>query len=178
MVTRDDENVMIYIIYRTPERENLFKWVGPIIPPYNMYFYKLKERKKITITTLNDAKIHRIGVVRNVANHKYLLDRGFEDGKQLYPVTDARQNILKLFRRRIDLLISNELNLTMQLKEVNLRYDALERVYSVLESQAGYMGFNKQTPDRIVDIIQNAFDEVKEEGVVDSIKSEYMKMYR
>lgn len=165
---------MIYMLYRTPERESLFNWVGPIVPAHNMYFYKLSERKDIVINSLDDAKKYKVGVVRNVANHKFLLSKGFDDGVHLDPVVAPQQNVKKLFMGRIDLLIGNEYTLPTLLKEANITYGSIERIYSVLESEPGYMGFSLDTPDELVDKIQHAFEKVQSKGTIDLINAKYI----
>ena len=70
------KNILIYSIGRSPEREKLFKWID-IISPYEVYFYKLKSRKDISIKNLEDAKKYRIGGVNNDIRTQYLLGKGF-----------------------------------------------------------------------------------------------------
>ena len=87
------DDAMIYMLFRTIDRESLFQWVGPIIPAYDMYFYKLKNRTDISFDSLDEAKQFTIGVVRNVANHNFLLSKGFTDGVNLSGVSTPQQNI-------------------------------------------------------------------------------------
>jgi polar amino acid transport system substrate-binding protein len=174
----DEKNTLIYILYRTPERESLFKWVGPIVPSYPMYFYKLKNRSEITINALEDAKKYKVGVVRNVANHKYLLSQGFEEGKNLETVTDPQQNVKKLFAQRIDLLISNELPLMILMKEVGFSMNDVEPCFTPIESDAGYIGLNMQTADQVIQQLQTAFEALQAEGTVATIQEKYIKKYQ
>ncbi len=49
-ITLREKNVLIYSIYRSAEREPLFAaWIGPILPPAAVYFYKLKERSDLKV---------------------------------------------------------------------------------------------------------------------------------
>ena len=66
------ENVLIYPISRTVEREKLFKWVGSVYE-IQYYFFKLKKRKGIKVFNLEDAKKYQIGVVRKDVRYQYLL---------------------------------------------------------------------------------------------------------
>ena len=56
-----EKNVLIYSIYKSADREPLFAaWIGPILPPAEVCFYKLKERTDVQVGTLEDAKKYKI----------------------------------------------------------------------------------------------------------------------
>lgn len=97
MMAKTKKNVLIYTMRRIPERENLYKWVGPITPPSNSYLYKLKKRKDIAVHSLNDAKKYSIGVIKGDSMHQYLLSQGFEEGKNIEVVPKEILNLKKLF---------------------------------------------------------------------------------
>lgn len=146
----EDENTFIYLLYRTPEREELFKWVGPIVPPIKSHLYKLKEREDIRINAIEEAKEYRIGVVRGVANHNYLLNQGFEEGKNIEAVTDVQQNIGKFVLGRVDLIINTEFTLPYLLEGTGLTMDDVEIAFTTLESEPSYIGLNKSTSDDVI----------------------------
>src|ERR1039457_5861604 len=58
---RDMEDVLIYSIGRTREREKLFKWVG-VIAPTNYYLFS-SSGKKMKLEYLDEAKKYQIGTV-------------------------------------------------------------------------------------------------------------------
>ncbi|MGY5450685.1 substrate-binding periplasmic protein [Agarivorans sp. MS3-6] len=177
-IALNQEGTLIYMLYRTAERESLFKWVGPIVAAQPMYFYKLKNRPEIDINALEDAKRYTVGVVRDVANHKFLLKQGFEDGKNIAAVTSPQQNLKKLLAGRIDLLISSELTLIMQMKELGLSMSQLESSFTPIETQAGYIGLNLQTSDQKVQQLQHALEALQEDGTVANINNKYINKYR
>ncbi|MBL8992176.1 MAG: transporter substrate-binding domain-containing protein [Spirochaetia bacterium] len=173
----EEKNTAIYLLYRTPEREARFQWVGPIIPALPMYFYKLKSRTALAVHSLGDAKACRVGVVRGVAIHKWLLDRGFVEGKNLEAVSDPQQNIKKLFSDRIDFLISNEWPLMMLMKDLGYPAGDVEQCYSPIESEAGYIGLHVETAGGVVLRLQRAFDDLASNGTVQAIQDQYKKNY-
>lgn len=173
------KNILIYTIRRIPDREKLFKWIGPIAPPSNSYLYKLKKNKNITIHTLEDAKQYRIGVVNGDSMHQYLLGYGFEDEKNLKLVVRDTQNLRKLFAGRIDLIIWTELTLPIKAKAVGLPYNQLEKVFLLWKDKEGYyLAFSNQTPDELVERVEIAFKQIKNEGVLEFVVEKYMKMFR
>lgn len=50
----ENKNTLIYKIFRTQVRENLFKWVGTKAPA-KLCLFALKEREDIKVETLEDA---------------------------------------------------------------------------------------------------------------------------
>ncbi|MBU4193191.1 MAG: transporter substrate-binding domain-containing protein, partial [Proteobacteria bacterium] len=66
----------LFAIVRTPEREPLFKWVGPVFGEGD-YFYKLKG-SLLEINTLEDAKgVPRIAVRKDGYTHQAVAASGF-----------------------------------------------------------------------------------------------------
>ncbi len=69
-------DTLIYSLVRTPEREALFQWVGPI-SARRMMLYKHRDRTDIALKTLDDARAYRIGVTLESAAAKSLAQQGF-----------------------------------------------------------------------------------------------------
>ncbi len=178
-MAQEEENVLIYTIRRTPEREHLFKWVGPITPPSNSFLYKLKKRKNIIINSLEDAKQYNIGVVNRDSMHQYLLTNGFEEGKNFELVPKDILNLWKIFSNRIDLIIWTELTLPIKAKEIDLPYNQLEKVFLLWKDKEGYyLAFSKRTSNAIVERARTAFDQIRIEGKIESAVERYLEIYR
>lgn len=168
----EEKNVLIYTIARTEEREHLFKWVGPFAPRL-MYLFKLKKRTDIVLNTLEDAKKHKIGVVREDATTQLLLQHGFEVNKQLELAAAEDINQRKLFAERIDLIAGSELSVALQLKDMGLAFADLEKTI-VLAKGDYYMAFSQATDDDIVERVRKALNEVQQEGLIEKIKAKYL----
>ena len=70
-----------FVMARLPDRENLFKWVGPIGP--DDWIMLARADSKITLDTLNDARKYKIGAYKGDAiaetlNTRYLLGKESE----------------------------------------------------------------------------------------------------
>ncbi len=170
------KNVLIFTIYRSKERESLFKWIGPINPPTNYYLFKLATRTDLTIHSLDDAKKHSIGVVRNDHAHQFLLSRGFNEKEHLDVVPKEEFNILKLVNGRIDLLPSAELSLAGRMKKLDLPFGKVEKSLLLLGGKAkSYMAFSRQTSDELVDRVRTAFEALKADGVMETTVEKYLK---
>ena len=172
-MARRDENVLIYNIRRTAQREDLFQWVATTVPATKQQLFKLKKRTDIAVATWDDAKKYTIGVMREDSAHQLLLEHGLEEGKQLFPVTREVQNIRKLFDGKIDLIASFDLTLQIQVKKEGFSPDELEPVFVVFEGDA-YAAFSKSTSAEFVARLQKAFEQIKADGTVDAIWKKYM----
>lgn len=99
-VALERKDACVFLTTRTPEREKLFKWVGPIRESE----WVLAGRKGVDygIKTLEDARRYRIGTFIGDARHEYLRSRGFK----VDSVQDDNVNPQKLLLGRIDLWAS------------------------------------------------------------------------
>jgi len=165
-------NVLIFSIGRTSKRENLFKWIGPIAPPIRILLFKLKSRKDIKIKTLTDAKQYVIGVPRGAASHDFLKNLGFRDGIHLEPVETVKQNIRKLFLKRVDLFISAEFGIDSHIAEVGHSPYSVEHAFLLREIDL-YMAFSRGTSDALYERVKTVFEQIKSEGILETIKTKY-----
>ena len=166
------KNVLIHTVARKKERENLFKWIGPISPRI-IYFYKLKKRTDIQVNTLEDAKNYKIGAVRGQAVRDLLITNGFEEKKNIFTVTGDDQNIEKLFLERIELIDNTDFMLRWRLKRLGLDYGKVEKVFVVDDSTDYYMAFSKKTSDEIVNQFRKAFKTIKQDGILKKLEERY-----
>ncbi len=157
----NQKNTLIYTIARTPEREKRFKWVGEITPADSIVVYKLKKRDDIHIKSVEDLKHYTSAVVKNTMTHQYLLQQGFKEGRQFIIVANSNQNVKMLFEGRIDVSIHPENVLRVRLQKLNLPYNQLEGVFTLVKGRRLEMAFSLQTPDEIVNRVRKALYRVK-----------------
>jgi len=159
-----------YILFstvRTPERENLFKWAGPLGADVVALF--ARKGSGISISSLDDArKVKSIGAYKDDVGEVVLKKLGFTN---LHSVVDDRLNVKKLAAGRIDLWISNELIGQSLARDMGYD-DQLEAVYKQ-ENGFLYLAFSRQTPDEEVARWQKAFDELKSGGRYAEILAKY-----
>ncbi|MCP4405252.1 MAG: amino acid ABC transporter substrate-binding protein [bacterium] len=172
----EKENVLIFSIYRSRERESLFKWIGPISLPTDYYLFKLTTRTDLIIHSLEDAKKYTIGVMRDDQAHQFLLKQGFNEEEHLDIVSREELNIRKLIGGRIDFLPSAELSLADRMKKLNLPFSKVEKTFLLYGGEAkSYMAFSQQTSDELVDRVRAAFEELNAEGIIETTVEKYLK---
>jgi polar amino acid transport system substrate-binding protein len=87
----------VFSTTRTPERERLFQWIGPIGEAD--WVLMARADRKLHLDSLEDARRYRIGTYNGDARDQYLRARGFD----VDPAPSDLINPRKLMANRIDL---------------------------------------------------------------------------
>jgi polar amino acid transport system substrate-binding protein len=169
----EEENVLLFTIARTPEREAHFKFLCPIAPSVHNVLFKLRERTDISVSSVKEAGRYRIGVQNGDVIHQILLGAGLEVNKTLFPVTDNEQNLKKLLSGRIDLMAGHDLPTQDLLKGMNLAADFLEVVYT-FESFEECAAFGAKTSDELVERARRALESVVGEGLIENVARRHL----
>lgn len=166
-------NTLIYSITRNPERESLFEWIGPI-SPRQIFLYKLRERKDVSVKTLADATNYQIGLVREMAASKdFVKLSGIAENKVDYAPT-VESNMKKLFLRRVDLIVSQDWSAAFLAKSLNRKPEELEPVLLLNATHSYYFALNKQSDPALVAKLRAAFDTVQKSGQMEKLQNKYL----
>jgi ABC-type amino acid transport substrate-binding protein len=167
--TMKNSNCILYSMTRTKERQDSFKWVGPVAPN-RVVFYK-KKGSDLKIKTLDDArKVGKIGTYKDSASDQFLKQEGFTN---IVSAASDDENASKLFSGEIDLWIVGELTGIHKAKASGNDPAGLEKALDVIETQL-YIAFNKETPDEEIAKWQKVLDEMKKTGIYKKIMSKYL----
>ena len=156
---------------RTPAREDLFKWVGPLSTGRNVLI--AKKDRKIRVASVEDLQAYKIGAVRHDAGEQLAQSLGVK-AEMMDITTDARPNIRKLAIGRIDLFAYDENVAKWLMAQEGLNPNDFESVYLLAES-VHYIGFHKETPDALILQVQAALDEIKASGEYEKILAQYLQ---
>jgi len=169
--------VVIYSLNRTPQREDLFKWVGPI-GNYEQAFYARKGSAASALVTmfysqLEDAKkVDKIGVYEGDAGAQFLASQGFSNLD--YSLTDA-EALKKLMDGEVQLWLGNKDGLAITAAQAGVNPDDLVMMSTVVIRADLYIAFSKDIPDSTVKAWQGALDALKQEKDIDN-KTVYEKI--
>lgn len=155
--TLTDKNTAIFAITYTEERSPLFKWVGPVTDTSQVLI--AKKSKKIKINNLEDINKHSVVVVRDDVAEQLLVSSGVDKKKiqeAQFPILCARM----LGGDRVDLWAYAEGTARYILKKEYGGFGDYEIVY-VLNKGELYIGFNKDTPDEVIEMFQKSLDKLK-----------------
>ena len=155
----------VFVMARLPDREKLFKWVGPIGP--DDWIMLAKADSKISLETLEDARKYKIGAYKGDAIAETLTKQG------LKPIVVLRDqdNAKKLTSGQIDLWATGD-----PAGRYLARQDGVTGLKTVLRFNSAelYLALNKNVPDETVAKLQAALDKLRKEGVVDEIMARYL----
>jgi len=158
-----EPGVLIYLIARTPAREQQFQWAGEVMR-MQYHLYRLRDRSDINVKTLADAKNYTIGVMRDDVRQQYLQAKGF------YRLAVSAQwidNFYKLINRQVDLVALTADDAKSLCVQANFNCAGIERVLTLDEASAGlYMAYSAATEASIVQKTRAAFDKLKADGTV------------
>lgn len=164
-------NTLLYSVIRTPEREEMFAWIGAVAP-YRVSLYKLADNDAIALTTLDEAKPYRVGVYLADAKHDYLTNRGFQN---LDPVESDVFNLRKLLLGRIDLMAIDDAALGQLLKSEGVEPTRLQRAVSIPElSGETYLAINKTSDADLITALQDSLTALTANGDRARILAQYI----
>ncbi len=149
----------------TPEREPLFKWVGPLAS--TGWVLLAPPGSSLRLSSLEQAQPYRIGAYKNDAVSQHLESKGLD------PINSLRdqENIGKLLKGRIDLWATTDPVGPYLAKQEGV--SGLTTVLRFNDAQL-FLALNKQTPDEVVTRLQKALNEMKGDGAIDAIMRRYL----
>jgi len=157
-------NVALFSTTRLPQREKLFKWVGPLYAQ-TWGFYARRD-SAIKISSLAQAKsLPRIGTYHKDAKEQYLLANGF---RNLVSTKRNRNNIRHIMDGSIDLWVSSDFNMPYLANQAGINPDQLRLVFAFKRVQ-NYIAFSTQSPNSLVTLWQQTLDELKQDGTYDRL---------
>lgn len=155
----------VFVTARLPEREALFKWVGPIGP--DDWVLLARGDSSIALSNLEQARQYSVGAYKGDAIAEHLAAEGLEPSLALRDQT----NVEKLQNGSIDLwatgdpagrFLAKQQGVT-GLKQV-LKFDTAEL----------YLALNKEVSDQTVASLQAALDEMIADGTIKAINDRYL----
>jgi polar amino acid transport system substrate-binding protein len=164
----EEKNVVLFSTTRSVEREDLFKWVGPLATKRDVLV--AKKGSGLNINTLQDAKrVGRIGTIRDDTKEQLLKGLGFTN---LESISDEKMNVKKLVLGRIDLWAYKVPGIKTVCELAGVDYNELEVVYHLRRIDLS-IAFSKQTSDSIVEKWRNAYNEMTADGTISEIQSKW-----
>ena len=173
-VALNAENVLIYSIYRTTQREKFFKWIGPLTTG-EWFLYGLRDRQ-FKIETLDDAKKFKVGSVNEDAAEHYLLGKGFVKGGNLQSSVKYPLLYEKLKLGRLDLIILSESSvLEIARRAGDDANKTIQPVFRIGEQahQGLYFALSAKSDEAILQRLRKALETLKKNGSFDAIKKKW-----
>ena len=165
-----DKETCLYSTARLPNRENAFKWVGPIA--VNQWGLFALGGFKGKIESLKDARTYRVGGVVRDAKTEFLKQNGVTN---IVEEKDDKTNPPKLTLNRkeggkIDLWVTSVANAKRVAAEAKVPGVKLVHVVRKAES---YLACSPRTSAATLKALTDALDAVKKDGTYDRIVKDY-----
>ncbi|MCQ4315758.1 ABC transporter substrate-binding protein [Stutzerimonas zhaodongensis] len=155
----------VFVTARLPEREELFKWVGPIGP--DDWVLLARGDSSIEVSSLDDARQYRIGAYKGDAIGEHLLAQGLEPSLALRD----QANVEKLQNGSIDLWATGDPAGRFLAKQEGIT--GFKRVLR-FDSAELYLALNKQTSDETLSKLQDALEQMRADGTIETINARYL----
>ena len=155
----------VFCTARLPERENDFKWVGPLGP--DDWVMLARADSTISLTSLEEAKAYKVGAYKGDAISEHLNKQGVQ------PLSALRdqENPLKLMKGEIDLWATGDPAGRYLAKQQGI--SGLKNVLRFDSAQL-YLALNKDTPDAVVQKLQAALDAMRADGFAAEVEKRYL----
>jgi polar amino acid transport system substrate-binding protein len=155
----------VFSTTRTPERESLFKWIGPIGEAD--WVLMARADRKLRLNSLEDARGYRIGTYNGDARDQYLRARGFN----VDPAPNDMLNPRKLMADRIDLWAASIRRGSTALS----RMGYADKVAPVLVFNhiRTYLACNRAVPDTLTARMNATLEAMHRDGTVRRIVHRY-----
>lgn len=162
-LARTQINTCVYSMSRTPEREALYKWVGPLVSNDWVLFARSGASRP---QTLDEAMLMRIGSYQGDAIVAYLQTRGHQ--VDVAPSDDV--NPKKLLAGRIDFWATGKL-----IGQYRLRQQGIEGIEPVLtfNHTEMYLACQIQLPDAQVQKLTQTLRALEKSGAIRKIYAGY-----
>jgi len=162
-----NRQVAIFSVYRTGERENAFKWVGPITKGRQALF-SLRSRNLKT-RSLKDMTGRKIASLRDTASTSKILQSG------IVPTYASRaEHAVQLLQSgRVDAIALDESRFKHTLAAMGFSPDDFETVL-VLSEDSLYYAFSLDTSDNLIQRFQQALDRIIERPVYSELLNLYI----
>jgi polar amino acid transport system substrate-binding protein len=158
-LAKNKPNVLIYSIYKTPERTPNFIWFCPIHAKTPVNIYKLK-KNKTDIGSLTSLSSAVTGVLRDDNSHNYMLNNGFIEGKNLTISSSEENNIKKLLKGRIDAIIQSRDALIHRIQQTDVTIDDFVIGFQLHQNTntEHCMALSKNSDPAVVNAVKKAFN--------------------
>lgn len=139
--TQSEEQTFIFTISKNPEREKLFKWVGPILKD-TFYLVALEKSKIRPTSNPLDLRKYKVSGIQGDHPVDFLQKLGFK----VQYLEEDRERYRLLTEGKLDLDIMTELSQATYEKIYNLKFKKITQLYKIQY----YVGFNLQTSPQLI----------------------------
>lgn len=162
---------IMYSLFRTPEREPLYKWVGPIVEE-SIHPYQLADAQQ-PVNTLEQLKLARHITTRHAGLIPETLQaQGFSNLDA--SATGSQQLYRMLLAKRTDLIVGDtDAGVTYYSRQLNIAPGTLREIPVELFRSSLYIAFSPDSDDKVVASWARALEQLRHSGELERIRKRY-----
>lgn len=171
-LTLNQPEVFMMTVLRTPQREKLFRWIGPVVPDTH-HLYHLSDRNDVIINSEDDLKNYNLGCVNNNYAYKFFTDHGVPESV-IHTVDTHSMNIQNLFLEKVDLIPMSVLQASYQLNLMKRHTDSVIPAYTFSGFPTdAYMAISLSTPESVYNRFAEAFAKIYKSEAYKAVLAKY-----
>jgi polar amino acid transport system substrate-binding protein len=171
ILAAQDAHSVLYTLTRTAEREQQYRWVGPIARR-RIVLYRLADRSDVKAASLDDLHRLRIGVARESATARQLAQQGYGPSLEVAMNDDATMRML--IARHVDAIAMLDFAAAWHSAQQGSGFKALQPLITLDDSHEYYFGLHKDAPEELVAALQHALDSLRADGELDRLTQRYL----
>lgn len=164
---------IIYSITRTPQREPLFHWVGPI-SPRQIKLYRLNSRSDIQINSETDLSRYKLGAMFESAAAQKLAGLGLAPDQGLDLGASDAVTLKKLLQGQTELVAMLDWAMAWQLKQQGIEPRRVRPVWLLDGGHQYWFALSRATPVFKVRQLQAALNQVSADGRLQKLRQKYL----
>ncbi|WP_415898206.1 substrate-binding periplasmic protein [Neptuniibacter sp. QD72_48] len=169
-LVKQGPNYAIFNISRNEDRENKFKWVGPLQSDSVQFFKNTRYTKQLT-SYLEFTEEVRVCVLRG-SRHERILKA---ETPVLILVANSYNSCFRLLAEgRVDYTPVSLHEVSNVFKTSGVSEKIIKKTPIVLYQSEGYIAFSRQTPDEEIAAWQSVLDRLKKDGEYDRLANQYL----
>lgn len=165
----NDANTLLFSMARTPERESLYQWIGPIMS--NVYGLYAKADSSLKVNNLDDAKkIPSIGVYRGDIRDQTLTRLGF---RNLDRASSNISSFKKLMMGRISVYTDSKLGVESLARASGYAISDVKFIFELFKSEL-YIAASRNTDPAVIKKWNAALENMKKDKTFLKIQQKYL----
>jgi polar amino acid transport system substrate-binding protein len=167
-----DRNTVLFSTTRTPEREKLFHWAGPIAPTKIVVI--TRRDRSFKINGFGDLKKLKLAALRDDIGEQVLVRGGIP--RDAITLREKAEDVIRMLEAgTVDAWAYEETAGLWLIKHLAANPGNFEVVHRLHEGEL-YFAFNRETPQQTVQTLQQILNELKREKAADGF-SVYEKIF-
>lgn len=164
------ERVMLFNVYRTPQREGLYRWIGPLLHDRSMLYQRTDH--SVQLASLAEARFWPVCALRGGAHAQKLQDLGFAN----VTLNSSYAGCLRMLAAgRVALAALSESDYQVKRQEAGVPAEALRASGVVLMENDGYIAVSLAMPQDEVDKWNQALLSLRQSGVYQTLQHRYLR---